>query len=205
MSTLPIVLEPHAFSSLLMSVVEVHGTESMGLLIGHEDSQFIKGKVTECIAVAAAYPLQSADRGRTSVGFGNLAARKRVESTVNAVGFAIVGGFHSHPNTTTKLSKEDKDFIFSELEGVYSKLGLERWLEIVVKVGRIRRPATSKYLKKLYRDGRIPEPGYYPWNTSPEIAGDLITHGNGAYRVEMKGYWFEGEKIKEALLCYSRY
>jgi hypothetical protein len=41
---LPIVLEPHAFSALLMSAIELHDRESLGFLIGQRDRHFIAGK-----------------------------------------------------------------------------------------------------------------------------------------------------------------
>jgi hypothetical protein len=46
----PVVLEPFAFSSLLMSAIEIHGRESLGFLIGHHDRQFINGRMTDCIS-----------------------------------------------------------------------------------------------------------------------------------------------------------
>jgi proteasome lid subunit RPN8/RPN11 len=200
----PVVLEPYAFSSLLMSAIEIHGSESMGLLIGHPDRQFIQGRVVECLAVRASYPIQSAQRGRSTVGYGNFAARKRLDSTVSAVGFAIVGGFHSHPNSGTALSTADKEFIFDELKEVYSKIGGETWLEIVMGVRRIKRPEKSKFLKKHYK-GKKPNPGFYPWNVTPEIVGDLLTDTGTVFRVELKGYWFKDHDVDEALLVYSRY
>jgi len=202
---LPIVVEPYAFSSLLMAAIEIHGRESLGFLIGHRDRQFIAGKVTDCISVRAAYPVQSADRGRTMVGFGNLAARKRAEDTIRAVGFEIVGGFHSHTNGSAKLSQGDMDTIFEELDTVYSKAGLSNWLEIVIGVQRIKRPRAAFGLKKLFRRSKTPTPGFYPWNLQPEIAGDVLITPDTAFRMKMSGYWFREDKVWEALLCYSRY
>jgi proteasome lid subunit RPN8/RPN11 len=200
----PVVLEPYAFSSLLMSAIEIHGQESMGLLIGHKDRQFIQDKVVECLSVQTSYPIQSAERGRSTVGYGNFAARKRLDSTVNAVGFVIVGGFHSHPNSGTALSKADKEFIFDEFNEIYSMTELDAWLEIVIGVRKIKRPEKSKFLKKHYR-GKEPSPGFYPWNVTPEIIGDLLTDTGTVFRVELKGYWFKDHDVEEALLVYSRY
>lgn len=204
MSKIPVVLEPYAFSSLLMSAIEIHGCESMGLLIGHKDRQFIQGKVVECLSIQASYPIQSAERGRSMVGYGNFAARKRLDSTVNAVGFVIVGGFHSHPNTGTTVTKADKEFIFEEFNEVYSRTGLVEWLEIIIGVRKIKRPEKSKFLKKHYKAGDL-KPGFYPWNVTPEIVGDLMTDARTVFRAEMKGYWFSDHKVKDALLVYSRY
>lgn len=201
----PVVLEPFAFSSLLMSAIEVHDRESLGFLIGHHDRQFINGRMTDCISVHAAYPVQSADRGRTMVGFGNLAARKRAEDTVRAVGFEILGGFHSHPDGSPRLSREDIDVILDELEAVYSKVGLSNWLEIVIGVKRICRPRSSLSLKKLFQRGKTPKPGFYPWNVESEIAGDVLITPKTAFRVRTSGYWFGDGEVQEALLCYSRY
>jgi proteasome lid subunit RPN8/RPN11 len=201
----PVVLEPYAFSSLVMAAIEIHGRESLGFLIGREDRQFIEGKVMDCVSVHAAYPVQSAARGRTKVGFGNLAARKRAEGTIRAVGFEIMGGFHSHPNGSAKLSRGDMGVIFEELDTVYSRVGLSSWLEIVVGIQRIDRPKASLHLKKLFRRDMVPSPGFYPWNVKPEIAGDVLITPDIAFRIKMGGYWFENEEAREALLCYSRY
>ncbi len=201
----PVILEPYAFSSLMMSAIEVHDRESMGLLIGHKDRQFVQGKVEKCIAIQASYPIQTADRKRSTVGYGNFAARKRIDGTLNAVGFKIVGGYHSHPNAGTSLSEDDISFIKNEFEEGYSKTGLDSWLEVVIGVRRLKRPERSKYLKQLYFNGRVPDPGFHPWNTTPEIGGDLIIDSGKVYRVEMKGYWLEEKAINDALLCYSRY
>lgn len=201
----PVVLEPYAFSSLIMAAIEIHGRESLGFLIGHGDRKFIDGKVADCISVHAAYPVQSADRGRTMVGFGNLAARKRAEDTIRAVGFEIIGGFHSHPNGSARLSRGDIGVIFEELETVYSRVGVSRWFEIVVGVQRINRPKASLHLKKFFRRGKTPSPGFYPWNVEPGIAGDVLITPDTAFRIKMSGYWFANEEVREALLCYSIY
>ena len=202
---LPIVLEPHAFSALLMSAIELHDRESLGFLIGHPDRHFIAGKMTRCITVHAAYPMQSADRGRSMVGFGNLAARRRVESTIKTVGFAIVGGYHSHPNGSAKLSTGDIESITGDLEEVYVKEGLESWLEIVVGVKKIKNPKTSLHLKRHYVGKKTPSPGFYPWNIEPEIAGDVLVSPKVAYRINLAGYRFTKGKVLSSLLCYSRY
>jgi len=201
----PIVLEPYAFSSLVMAAIEIHGKESLGFLIGHKDRQFVEGRVTDCISVHAAYPVQSADRRRTMVGFGNLAARKRAEETIRAVGFEIIGGFHSHPNGSARLSAGDNDVILEELDTVYSKVGLNQWLEIVIGVRKITRPRSSLGLRKLFRRGKVPSPGFYPWDVGPEIAGDVLITPKMAFRIKMSGYGFEKDKVREVLLCYSRY
>jgi len=201
----PVVLEPYAFSSLLMAAVEVHSRESLGFLVGHQDRQFIDGRMTDCVSVNACYPVQTAVRGRTGVGFDNLAARKRAEDTVRAVGFDIIGGFHSHPNGSPKVSREDVDVILDELESVYSKTGLSSWVEIVVGVKRIKHPRRAGHLKKLFAKGRIPATGFYPHNVTPTISGDLLTGPDQAFRVESACYRFGDGKVDQGLLVYSRY
>jgi proteasome lid subunit RPN8/RPN11 len=201
----PVVLEPYAFSSLLMAAVEVHSKESLGFLIGHPDRQFIEGRMTGCVSVNACFPVQTAVRGRTGVGFDNLAARKRAEDTVRAVGFDIVGGFHSHPNGSPKVSHEDVEVILGELEDVYSKTGMFRWIEIVIGVKRLKYPRRSKPLKKLYTRGKVPSLGFYPHNVSPTVSGDLLTGPNQAFRIAAAVYQFRDGKADQGLLVYSRY
>ena len=201
----PVVLEPYAFSSLLMAAVEVHSLESLGFLIGHNDRQFVGGRMTDCVCVNACYPVQTAVRGRTGVGFDNLAARKRAEDTVRAVGFDIVGGFHSHPDGSPRISVGDVDAILDELESVYSKTGLSRWIEIVVGVKRIKHPRRSLSLKRLYSKSKAPSTGFYPHNVQPTISGDLLTGPDQAFRVEAACHLFKDGKVDEGLLVYSRY
>ncbi len=201
----PVALEPTAFSSMLMSAIEVHSRESLGFLIGARGKHFIDGHMVECLSVGTAYPLQSADRRRTNVGFGSLTARRRVETTVRAVGFDIVGGFHSHTDGSDNLSAEDEEAILGDLDEFYSKLGMGEWLEVVVGVKRIKRPRAATKLARLFKLGKAPEPGFYPWNVQPQVVGDLVAAKDLIYRVRMAGYLLEGEDVREVRLCYSRY
>lgn len=201
----PVILEPYAFSSVLVSAIEVYSRESLGFLIGHRDRQFVGGRMTDCLSVRACYPMQSAARGRTMVGFGNLAARKRAVDTVRAVGFELVGGFHSHPNCSPRLSKEDIDTIREELEEEYCKIGLKEWLEIVVAVEKIDRPKKLESLRKLLIRHNNSEFGFYPRNTEPWIVGDVVVGRKLAYRVRVAGFLSDKDWTYEILLCYSRY
>lgn len=188
-----------------MAAVEAHGRESLGFLIGHADRQFIGGRMTDCVSVNACYPVQTAFRSRTGVGFDNLTARKRAEDTVRAVGFEIVGGFHSRPNGSPMVSGGDVGVILEELDGVYAKTGLTRRLEIVVGVKRIKHPNRSRPLRKLYARGKTPGPGFYPHNVMPTISGDLLTGPDQAFCIEAAGYWLRDGKVDEGLLVCSGY
>lgn len=201
----PVALEPTAFSSLLMSAIEVHSRESLGFLLGGRGKHFIDGRMVECLSVGSAYPLQSADRRRTNVGFGSLTARRRAEMTVRAVGFDLVGGFHSHTDGSDHLSEEDEEAILGDLDEFYSGHGMREWLEVVVGVKRIKRPRAATKLAKLFKLGKVPEPGFYPWNVQPQVVGDLVADTDLIYRVRMAGYLLTVEDVREVRLCYSRY
>jgi|GEM_PF-3263334 len=202
---LPVILEPYAFSSLLMSAAEVFSKETTGFLIGHGDRQFVQGKVRDCLAIHAAYPVQTAERGRSHVAFGNDTARRRVEGTVKAAGFNIVGGFHSHPDSSSNLSKDDKRFAWDYLKDVGPKLGLEEWLEIVVSIKKVKKPEKTKMLKKVIRKEGDLDVGFYPYHTIPSIEGYLLIDAKTAFKVEMRGNWFDRGQLTEPLLLYSRY
>ncbi|MEM0342769.1 MAG: Mov34/MPN/PAD-1 family protein [Thermoplasmata archaeon] len=202
---LPVVLEPYAFSSILVSAIEVHSRESLGFLIGHVDRQFIGGKMTDCLSVHASYPVQSAERGRCMVGFGNIAARQRAMGTVRAVGFELIGGFHSHTEGAPRLSDEDIDAILEEMVEDYSKMGLKKWLEIVVGVERIKKTLALSRLRRRLVKHTNSEVGFFPGNTEPWVVGDIMVNPKLAYRVRMAAYVFDDEKVQETLLCYSRY
>lgn len=201
----PVILEPYAFSSILVSAIEVYNRESLGFLIGHPDRQFVGGRMTDCLSIRACYPVQSADRGRNGVGFGNLAARVRAIGTVRAVGFELVGGFHSHSGSPPHPSEEDVGVIRAELLEDYSKIGLKQWLEIVVSVDKITEAKTIERLRRSLLRRNKSELGFRPRNDKYWIDGDLLVGPKLAYRVRVAGYVFDEKGWYEVLLCYSRY
>jgi proteasome lid subunit RPN8/RPN11 len=187
-----------------MSAAEVFSKETTGFLIGHTDKQIINGRMEQCMAIHSAYPIQTADRGRNQVGFGNNAARVRVENTASAVGFSIIGGFHSHTNASSKLSKEDKEFCWGYLEEVEAKMGLNRWLELVVAIKKVKRPEATNQLKQIHRNEGL-MPGFYPRLNGPSAQGYLIVDEKTSFNIEISGYWFEKGKTTESLISYSRF
>ena len=114
-----------------------------------------------------------------------------------------MGGFHSHPKGSSKLSDEDVDVISIELEDNDFKNGMTRWLEILLGIVRIEHPESSVHTKKLFRGKDPPKPGFYPRKDEVGIVGDLLLSGTKCYRIKAAGYWFEGEDVEEAMLVYS--
>jgi hypothetical protein len=81
---------------------------------------------------------------------------------------------------------------------------MKRWHELTSMAIRMnaeslkKHPERSLPLRKLYRGGKVPIPGFCPWNVQPTIVGDLLTGPKLAYRIEAAGYWFEDEEVKDA-------
>jgi len=195
-----VVLEAGCFSALVMSAVEVYSKETMGLLIGKHDRRFIRGRLTDCVVVQGAYPLQTAWRGFTSVMIGNSRAFRRARRTLSHLGFELLGEYHSHPGTSARLTIDDEDYIRDKMsEGDKEDLKIleKRWLELVVGI-----------MKRNYR--RKQTTGWFPKKRPPgqrtrKIAGVLKTTPQVGYDIEIMGYWIDLERIAPTEVYYSSY
>src|SRR2546430_7405813 len=93
-----IVVERSAFVGLVTSAVEAYNRETNGFLVGNRATRLVRQKPREVTVLRAAYPLQTEDRKPNWVSHGNEKAFKRARGAIeNAdVGYAVLGGFHSH-------------------------------------------------------------------------------------------------------------
>ncbi len=192
------ILEAGCFSALVISAVEVYSKETTGLLIGKRDRRFIRGKLTDCVVIQGAYPLQTAKRGFTSVMIGNTRAFRRARRTLNYLGFETIGEYHSHPGRYARLTIEDEDYIRDQINEINKeelKLLEKQWLELIVGI-------VKKKYKKEQKRGWFPKKRRLKRRTK-RIAGILKTTPRIGYDIEILGYWIDLERIEPTGVYYS--
>src|SRR6059036_1920211 len=137
-----IVVERSAFVGLDTSAVEAYNRETNGFLVGNRGTRRMKQRPREVTVLRTAYPLQTSDRKVNWVSHGNEKAFKRARGAIeNAdVGYAILGGFHSHTGDdgAASLSRTDLDYVADELRRISRDRPTDRvkWLEVVMALKR---------------------------------------------------------------------
>lgn len=132
-----VFIEESCFAALVASCLETPHKETGGFLIGKEERRFIDGARTKCLTLNVAYPVQTRRSGRGYWQPGNLRAYSRIVDSIRAMGFDIVGEYHSHIEDVAELSREDRDFIEDELKDFERKgIKVPNWIEIVIDVSK---------------------------------------------------------------------
>src|SRR2546422_11697052 len=137
-----IVVERSAFVGLVTSAVEAYTRETNGFLVGNRGTRLVRQRPREVTVLRAAYPLQTEDRTPNWVSHGNEKAFKRARGAIeNAdVGYAVLGGFHSHTGDdgAASLSRTDLDYVADELRRISRDRPADRvkWLEVVMALKR---------------------------------------------------------------------
>jgi len=137
-----IVIERSCFLGLVTSAVEAYNRETNGFLVGNRATRLVRQKPREVTVLRAAYPLQTEDRKPNWVSHGNEKAFKRARGAIeNAdVGYAVLGGFHSHTGDdgAASLSRTDLDYVADELRRISRDRPTDRvkWLEGVMALKR---------------------------------------------------------------------
>jgi proteasome lid subunit RPN8/RPN11 len=195
-----VIIDPGGFSSLILSAVEVYSKETTGLLVGKHDKKFVKGRLTPCVVVQGAYPLQTAWRGFTSVMVGNKRAFVRARRTLDNLGFELLGEYHSHPGASARLTSYDVDYIrdqLSERDKKTLKLEKKQWLELIIGI------KSRTYTKEH-------ELGWFPLRKRRKqrkrmVAGILKNSRKGGYYIEIIGYWVNQDTSEQIDVYYSPY
>lgn len=181
-----VVIERGCFVGLVTSAVEAYNRETNGFLVGNRGTRVLRRRPREVTVLRAAYPLQTEDRKPNWVSHGNEKAFRRARGVMESadVGYAVLGGFHSHTGAdgAASLSATDLEYVSDELKRLSRSRSMDRaeWLEVVVAL----RPrewsrrheagwTTRRYRRKL----------------GCTVAIDP-THG---YDMTIGGYWIEGE------------
>src|SRR2546421_5457949 len=137
-----IVVERGAFVGLVTSAVEAYNRGPNGSLVGNRGTRIMRQRPREVTVLRAAYPLQTEDRKPNWVSHGNEKAAKRVRGAIENldVGYAVLGGFHSHTGEdgAASLSRTDLDYVADELRRISRGRPAERvqWLEVVLALKR---------------------------------------------------------------------
>src|SRR2546426_2697002 len=137
-----IVVERSAFVGLVTSAVEAYNRETNGFLVGTRGPRIMRQRPRGVTVLRAAYPLQTEDRKRNWVSHGNEKAAKRARGAIENldVGYAVLGGFHSHTGEdgAASLSRTDLDYVADELRRISRGRPAERvqWLEVVLALKR---------------------------------------------------------------------
>jgi len=117
-----IVVERSAFVGLVTSAVEAYNRETNGFLVGNRGTRIMRQRPREVTVLRAAYPLQTEDRKPNWVSHGNEKAAKRARGAIENldVGYAVLGGFHSHTGQdgAASLSRTDLDYVADELRRI---------------------------------------------------------------------------------------
>ena len=181
-----VVIDRSCFLGLVTSAVEAYNRETNGFLVGNRATRLVRQQPREVTVLRAAYPLQTENRKATWVSHGNEKAFKRARGAIeNAdVGYAVLGGFHSHTGDdgAASLSATDLEYVTDELRRISRDRPADRveWLEVVVALRR--REWTRRH-----------EIGWATRRYRRKLGCTVALDGTHGYDMTMGGYWVEGE------------
>jgi len=181
-----IVIERSCFLGLVTSAVEAYNRETNGFLVGNRGTRLVRQRPREVTVLRAAYPLQTEDRKPNWVSHGNEKAFQRARGAIeNAdVGYAVLGGFHSHTGDdgAASLSRTDLDYVADELRRISRGRPADRvkWLEVVMALKR--RAWSSSH-----------EAGWATRRYRRKIGCTVALDASHGYDMTIGGYWVEGE------------
>ncbi len=172
---------------MLTSSIEVYPNETTGLLAGRIGRRTFRGRQRTCLVLSAAQPVQTARRRWSEVNpKGNQAAYLRARGSIGALGFRLVGGYHSHPNWHTRLSKSDREWCKGEVE---ERRQMElfpftnRWLEVIVRIDK------HLYSKRQSRQISL-------WETPSTLEGLVKISDTTGYHVTLRGHYFDASTFE---------
>src|SRR5207237_8927616 len=133
--------------------------ETNWFVVRNRGARLVRQRPREGTVLRAAYPLQTEDRKPNWASHGNEKAFRRARGAIeNAdVGYAVLGGFHSHTGDdgAASLSRTDLDYVADELRRISRGRPADRvkWLEVVMALKRRTRsqPHETGRLTPRYR------------------------------------------------------
>ncbi len=175
----------NCLATLIASCLEVPHKETGGFLIGKEDKRFVAGKRIGCLTLDAAYPIRTCKSGKGFWQPANTRAYKRIIGTIKAIGFNIVGEYHSHIANVAELSDDDKEFIEQEIKDLEKdEVGITSWMEMVLNI----EPKT--YSRKPLRGFQC---SYFSKKIRCTVKG--IREPLKGYSITIGTYWFDPKTI----------
>ncbi len=181
-----IVIERGCFVGLVTSAVEAYNRETNGFLVGNRRTRLVRQRRREVTVLRAAYPLQTEDRKPNWVSHGNEKAFTRARRAIENldVGYAVLGGFHSHTGDdgAASLSRTDLDYVADELRRISRHRPGEsvRWLEVVLALKR--RTWSPRH-----------EIGWTTRRYRRKLGCTVAIDANHGYDMTLGGFWVEGE------------
>src|SRR2546421_8116162 len=160
--------------------------ETNGFLVGNRGTRLVRQRPREVTVLRAAYPLQTENRKPNWVSHGNEKAFKRARGAIEHadVGYAVLGGFHSHTGDdgAASLSRTDLDYVADELRRISRDRPADRvkWLEVVMALKR--RQWSSSH-----------EAGWATRRYRRKIGCTVALDANHGYDMTIGGDWGEGE------------
>ncbi len=180
-----ICINPKTLKTLATSAIEVYKRETNGFIAGRPTLMKIRGKEKPVISLHTVYPLQTADRKPSQVVNGNDLAHRRALSSLSAMNFPLLGGFHSHTDYNPdfspfpELSHNDVEFIEDEMKQINSHGGnIHRWLEVLMTIKKKEYSSTHKTGIKTKPFKR-------------KLGLEVITAPYTSYKITLAGYWLQ--------------
>jgi proteasome lid subunit RPN8/RPN11 len=183
-----ILIERGCFLGLATAAIEAYNRETDGFLVGDTRSRLVRSRAREVTVLRAAVPLQTAERKVNWVAHGNanaaLRARRAMENLT--LGYAVLGGFHSHTGSDgdAALSRTDLEYVADELRRRVRRAAEPahpiRWLEVVVALRR--------------RSWASPHP--VGWRTRPyrrKLGCTVALDRHTGYDLVLGGYWVSAQ------------
>ena len=175
----------NCLASLIASCLEIPHKETGGFLIGKEGKRFVMGERIDCLTLDAAYPIRTSKSGKGFWQPANLRAYKRIIGTIRAMGFNIVGEYHSHVENVAELSDDDKEFIEQKVKDLsIDQVGITSWIEMVLNI----EPKT--YSRKPIQSFQC---RYFSKKIRCTVRG--IRDPFKGYSITIGTYWFNPEKV----------
>lgn len=181
-----VVIGRSCFVGLVTSAVEAYNRETNGFIVGNRGTRLVRQRPRDVTVLRAAYPLQTEDRKPNWVSHGNEKAFRRARGAIENmdVGYAVLGGFHSHTGDdgAATLSRTDLDYVADELRRIARGRSADRvkWLEVVVA---LRRREWS----------RRHEIGWTARRYRRKLGCTVAVDATQGYDMTLGGFWVEGE------------
>jgi proteasome lid subunit RPN8/RPN11 len=184
------IMSKQCFGSILSYAVQCYDKETLGLICGHRERMEIRGKTTDRIIADSAHPFLTATRKKDRAGFSILSSKNFSKVilpmvVLDSVDMPLIGTFHSHPDSNSKLS--DGDVAAPCIETI-SKRGMK----IINDSGRIG------FLKIVIGLREVKgKPAVLAYGTHSKQITGFTSDGELGYEFDISGYVFYHSKKGE--------
>ena len=140
-----------SLKTLISSAIEVYPRETMGLLWGTSRQRKFEGKKRKVLSVKSVYPVQTADRKYTKVGWGPDMAKERLLNSVKGLNIGVLGEYNSHTRTPSSahLSPDDHEYYENEIYFGRNILGKD-WIELLIRINEKDNKSNKSSIRSKY-------------------------------------------------------